>query len=192
MNSKNLIKKLPNIITTIRLILSFVFIYLFIQGTRNFEALLVFAIASVSDAVDGWLARKLNITSKFGENFDPLADKVLTVCAFVAFAILGIVEFWCVIIIIFRDVFTTVLRYYFFTENKIPTSKSAKLKTAVQFIFIISILLLQALSDYDASNMLNNILQSDIIYYVMLGITVLTVWTMFEYIFLLLKSKNKK
>jgi len=186
-----MIKKLPNIITTIRLILSFIFIYLFIQGTKNFEALLVFVIASVSDAIDGWLARKLKITSKFGENFDPLADKVLTISAFVAFAIQGVVEFWCVIIIIFRDVFTTFLRYSFFTKNKIPTSKSAKLKTAVQFVFIISILILQVFSEYDKSNTFNMILQSEIIYYIMLGITVLTAWTMIEYILNLFKSKSK-
>jgi len=186
-----LIKKLPNIITTIRLILSFVFIYLFIQGTKNFEALLVFVVASITDAIDGWLARKLEVTSKFGENFDPLVDKFLTISAFIAFAIQGIVEYWCVIIIIFRDVFTTTLRYYFFSENKITTSKSAKLKTAVQFIFIISILLLNTFSEYDTTNTFNMILHSKLIFYVMLGITVLTVWTMIEYIFQLFKSKNK-
>jgi len=186
-----LIKHLPNIITTIRLILSFVFIYLFIQGTKNFEALLVFVIASITDAIDGWLARKLGTTSKFGENYDPLVDKILTISAFIAFAIQGIVEFWCVFIIIFRDVFTTVLRFCFFTQNKIPTSKSAKLKTVIQFIFIISIILLKVFSEYDASNTLNTILHSEIIYWTMLGVTVLTVWTMFEYIFQLFNKRSR-
>ena len=158
----------------------------------NLEALVVFIIASISDAVDGWLARKLKITSKFGENFDPLADKILTISAFVAFAIQDIVVFWMIAIIIFRDIFTTVLRYLFFTENKIPTSKSAKFKTTIQFVFIISILLLRIFSDYLQSEIFDKILQSEIIYWLMFSITVLTVWTMIEYVLQLLKHKKKK
>ena len=186
-----MIKKIPNIITVIRLILSFIFIYLFIQGTKNLEALIVFVVAAISDAIDGWLARKLKISSKFGENFDPIADKFLTIAALVAFAVQGIVEYWCVAIIVLRDVSTTVLRYCFFTESKIPTSKTAKLKTVTQFIFIIMILVLKVFSENDTNIAINAILHSEFIFYSMLGITLLTVWTLIEYIFQLFKAKAK-
>ena len=187
-----MINKIPNIITVIRLILAFIFVYLFIQGTRNLEALIVFAVAAISDAIDGWLARRLKISSKFGENFDPIADKFLTIAAFVAFALQGIVEYWCVAIIILRDVSTTVLRYCFFSENKIPTSKTAKFKTVSQFTFIIMILLLKVFSEDGENSEINAILHSDLVYYSMLVVTLLTVWTMFEYIFQLFKAKKNK
>lgn len=189
--NKSLLNQLPNIITIIRLLLSLVFIYLFTQGTDNYiSALIVFAIATVSDALDGWLARKLNTTSKFGENLDPIADKFLTISAFLAFAMQGIVEYWCVIIIIIRDIINTVMRFMFFTEHKIPTSKSAKFKTAIQLIFILYILFLQVLATNYSNLTAQQMLYSPITYFIMLGITALTVWTLIEYIMHLTSVKK--
>ena len=186
-----MLNKLPNIITAFRLFLSFVFLSLFLQETTYYlAALIIFSVAAITDAIDGWLARKFNIISKFGEHFDPLADKFLTIFAFVAFALRGIVEWWCVAIIIFRDILTTFIRYKSFTVNKIPTSKSAKLKTLVQLVFISFILLLQAISEYHSKDIINEILFSPFIYFVMIGITLLTVWTMIEYVIQLSKTKS--
>jgi cardiolipin synthase len=75
-----------------RLLLSFVFIYLFTQANDYFIAsLVVFSVAALTDYLDGFAARKLNVSSKFGEQFDPICDKVLTLSAFVAFAINNII-----------------------------------------------------------------------------------------------------
>ncbi len=153
-------------------------------------ATIIFFIAAITDTLDGWLARKLNAVSKWGEIVDPLIDKVLTFLAFVAFANTKIVEIWMVAIIIARDVITTVLRMAFFTNKNIPTSKSAKFKTFIQMSFIFIILILQSLNELTIYNY-NDIIYSDWTYYTMLGITVLTVWTMLEYL-LKINQINKK
>jgi CDP-diacylglycerol--glycerol-3-phosphate 3-phosphatidyltransferase len=168
------------------------FVVLFIGSKTNYNAaLIVFIIAATTDALDGWIARKLKITSKFGEHFDPLADKFLSLSAFVAFAIMEIVPIWCVSIIAFRDIFTTFLRYKFFSKNKIPTSKTAKAKTVVQFVFISFILVLKAFSDDGTNPNINCILDSPYIDYAMYVITAITVWTMIEYISKLKSNKKK-
>ena len=183
-----IILKLPNIVTAFRLALSFVFFYLCMQKSNySVEAVIVFTIAAVTDFIDGSLARKLKIESSFGEKFDPIADKFLTTAAFVAFAIQGIIEFWMVSIVVFRDIFTTVMRQKFFITKNIPTSKSAKFKTVIQFIFISFLLILRMLDSLGSS--VHHIIYSPAIFYVMLGITILTVWTMLEYIIQMIKVK---
>lgn len=185
--------QLPNIVTAFRLVLSVVFFYLYMQGAIYLvEAVIVFSVAAVTDFIDGSLARKLKIESSFGEKFDPFADKFLTTTAFAAFAIQDLVEFWMVGIIVFRDIFTTVMRHKLFESKNIPTSKTAKFKTVIQFVFISFVLILQMfdslnLSIYNLSP--HHIIHSPAIFYTMLGITILTLWTMVEYIILLVKPK---
>lgn len=187
-------KHIPNLITICRLFLAIAFFYLYLNdnvaNSYLFMATIIFFIAAITDTLDGWLARKLNAVSKWGEIVDPLIDKVLTFLAFVAFANTKIVEIWMVAIIIARDVITTVLRMAFFTNKNIPTSKSAKFKTFIQMSFIFIILILQSLNELTIYNY-NDIIYSDWTYYTMLGITVLTVWTMLEYL-LKINQINKK
>jgi CDP-diacylglycerol--glycerol-3-phosphate 3-phosphatidyltransferase len=180
---------LPNILTLSRLIFAFVFLYFYLQNSKFLIiATIVFMIASITDALDGFLARKMNVTSKFGEKLDPIADKTLTIVTFVAFAWQGIVESWMVAIVIFRDIFTTFIRHKYFTKKKIPTSKLAKFKTMLQLIFILFVLFSQLFANYYP---INSEIHHAIIYYGMLGVTILAVWSMFEYIFQLIKfSKN--
>ena len=169
--------QISNIITTIRLILALVFLYLFTQTNLIVEASIIFMIAAVSDFFDGWIARKLKISSKFGEQYDPIADKVLTLSAFVAFAIENIIPMWCVIIIAVRDIANTIIRFTFLSKNNIPTSLSAKIKTIIQMIFITAILIITSiLPEY------NNIIYSPIVFYSILFITAITIYTMIEYI----------
>ncbi|MCJ7730449.1 MAG: CDP-alcohol phosphatidyltransferase family protein, partial [Sedimentisphaerales bacterium] len=98
-----MLKQIPNILTFGRLILTVVFLLMILlyhtprfytEGERSFPgfldlALMVFLIAGLTDAIDGLIARKLNVTSKFGRMLDPLVDKVLVCGAFVCFAIIG-------------------------------------------------------------------------------------------------------
>jgi CDP-diacylglycerol--glycerol-3-phosphate 3-phosphatidyltransferase len=186
------LKHLPNIISVIRFLLAFVFLWLFIEGEGYYtEALVVFVIGAVSDWADGFIARKYNIVSQFGEHFDPLADKVLTLSAFFAFAISGIINIWLVVVVAFRDVVTTAMRYMLFAKRHIPTSKSAKFKTILQLVFIILILLLRSLSDNTKHPIVADILHSSAIDWGMLVITVLTVWTMVEYIWQVAKTNKR-
>ena len=105
-------KYVPNILTIFRIILVPVFIFTMNSGMNNsyFISLIIFVLASITDALDGKVARKFGAVSKFGLFMDPLADKILVLSAFISFAIMDLIEFWMVGLIIFRDVFITLLR----------------------------------------------------------------------------------
>ena len=107
---------LPNLLSLIRIILTPLFIILLFSNVPNakFFALLVFAIAAITDAYDGYLARKYNQITPEGKFLDPLADKILVLSAFISFAFIGIIDFWMVGVIIFRDSFITGLRWIYF------------------------------------------------------------------------------
>ncbi len=173
-------KKIPNILTLARIILAICFVFLYLNN-NIIIATIVFFIASITDTVDGWLARKINAVSKWGALYDPLADKLLTIFALICLTISGIVELWMVIIIILRDIVTTIIRLNSFVDKHIPTSNTAKIKTFLQMLIIATILILLSIGYVD-------IVYSDIVYYVMLGLTIITVWTMIEYIYKIVKS----
>ena len=101
----------------------------------------VFAIAAISDWWDGHFARKMGLVTPLGAFLDPLADKLLTGSAFVAFAWMSIIPWWMVIIVVFRDIFLTLLRR--FADNiglHVKTSYFGKVKTFAQMAFIILLL----------------------------------------------------
>ena len=178
-----MLKHISNIITTIRLILAIIFIYLFTQTDCIIAATIIFIIAAVSDVFDGWIARKLNITTKFGEQFDPIADKVLTLSALFAFAVENIIPLWCVIIIAIRDIANTIIRFLFLSKKNIPTSFTAKLKTVFQLVFISTILLIKlAIVVEIAPQSYANLIYSPIIYYCIIFIAAISIWTLIEYI----------
>ena len=93
----------PNLITTIRIILAPIFI-IYLLDDRFLAALSVFVIAGVSDGADGLIARVFNQKSRLGAFLDPLADKILLVAAFVVLAVRGYIPSWLAVIVITRDV----------------------------------------------------------------------------------------
>ena len=100
---------LPNQLTTLRIILTPVFLFLFISGDPVLIqiSLVVYIVAAITDWYDGWLARKFNYITSWGKFMDPLADKILTSTAFFAFVEIGILELWMVILVVFRDLLVT-------------------------------------------------------------------------------------
>ena len=91
---------------------------------------MIFFIASITDAYDGYYARKYNQITPEGKFLDPLADKILVSSAFISFALLDIIEFWMVGLIIFRDLFVTGLRMAMEQKGlSMVTSTIAKAKT---------------------------------------------------------------
>src|SRR4030042_447187 len=105
---------LPNQLTTLRIILTPVFLFLFLSEDPFYKqlSLIVYILAAITDWYDGWLARKFNYITAWGKFMDPLADKILTSAAFLAFVILGVLELWMVIIIVVRDFLVTGLRLF--------------------------------------------------------------------------------
>ena len=135
---------LPNRITIARIVLTFVFmIFLFSEGfTFKVMALLTFIIAAFSDYLDGFIAKKYDMRSDFGKIMDPVADKVLTLAAFLAFVEMKLVPAWMVVIIIMRELLITSLRFLAFKNNEIlPAGAGGKHKTVSQMLSILVILI---------------------------------------------------
>jgi cardiolipin synthase len=107
----------PNIISYLRIVLIPLFIYLLTIKTASawMWALIIFAIASLTDFIDGWLARKLKQESEFGKFIDPLADKFLVISALIAIIAIDpyfeLFDSWMILIIVARDVLITFMRW---------------------------------------------------------------------------------
>ena len=133
---------LPNKLTMARTIMVPIVMALMI-AQQNIAALIVFAIASITDFLDGYIARKYNLVSSFGKIMDPLADKLLAFGALITFIQIGIVSVWAPIIIIAREFFVTSMRVVAVSKGKvIAASWWGKIKTNVQLFAIIFALLL--------------------------------------------------
>ncbi len=98
---------IPNIISIIRILLTPVFVICLMRGLFS-HALLVFAVAGISDALDGLIARCFNQRTVLGAYLDPIADKILLMSAFVSLAVLKIVPGWLTVIVISRDVIIVI------------------------------------------------------------------------------------
>lgn len=134
-----------NKITMIRVFLVPVFMVLFMMDSTvcRYAALGVFIIASVTDAVDGYVARKYNQTTTFGKFVDPLADKVLTTSAFLILMYYGRMSVWAVMIVLVREFMVAGVRLVAAGEGDvIAASMWGKLKTVSQMLAIIAAMLL--------------------------------------------------
>ena len=128
---------LPNKLTMIRMVMVPVCMALIILGF-NFTAAVVFALASLTDFFDGYLARKHNLVSSFGKIMDPLADKLLTFGALICFVAKAPSFVWPAIIIIAREFFVTSMRVVAVDKGKvIAASWWGKVKTNVQMFSLI-------------------------------------------------------
>ena len=178
---------LPNALTIFRVILTPLFIYLLFSSSTysNFYALIIFILASVTDAFDGYYARKYNIETEFGNFLDPLADKILVSSAFISFYLLDLIKLWMVVVILSRDFFITCLRIVMKKNGQsLKTSRIAKSKTAVQLILIIFILIFLALEKMEASMFSlfgNIILEYNIVYKATFIVSIFTFYTGFRY-----------
>ncbi len=137
-------KHIPNSLTILRVLLVPVFVWFaFFCKAENclLWATIVFILASTTDLFDGLLARQFNVVSNFGKIMDPLADKLLIVSALFAIIQLGLINLSVVLIIIFREIFISILRNYQVKRNVyIPANIWGKLKTIFQMIGIITAL----------------------------------------------------
>jgi CDP-diacylglycerol---glycerol-3-phosphate 3-phosphatidyltransferase len=126
-----------NIITIVRIILVPFFLVILLTEMQNkeFIAFAIFVIAAVTDSIDGYVARKYNQVSDLGKFLDPMADKLLVAAALIALVYLQEVETWVAAIIILRELFISVFRFYYLVHNaSFSASIPAKLKTTFQII----------------------------------------------------------
>jgi len=133
----------PNVLTVLRILLVPVLVVALLDQTPNGDVLaaIVFAVASMTDAVDGWLARRRQSITTFGKLMDPLADKLLIVAALVSLVSLDRLAAWVAMVIIAREVAVTILRTIA-AERGIVISASwlGKAKTVLQIAAVIALI----------------------------------------------------
>jgi CDP-diacylglycerol--glycerol-3-phosphate 3-phosphatidyltransferase len=131
---------LPNVLTVVRILLVPVLVAALLSATASGDLLaaVVFVVASVTDALDGWIARRRKSESTFGKLMDPLADKLLVVAALVSLVSLDRLSAWVAMVIIAREFAVTGLRQLAMEEGQvIPASIWGKLKTVTQIAMVL-------------------------------------------------------
>lgn len=131
----------PNLLTTVRLVLVPVLLFaLFAGGGHEIRwriaAFAIFAVAVITDRFDGALARSYGMETEFGKLADPIADKALIGAALIGLSLLGDLPWWVTVVILVREIGVTVLRFAVLRRGVIPASRGGKLKTLIQAIAI--------------------------------------------------------
>jgi CDP-diacylglycerol---glycerol-3-phosphate 3-phosphatidyltransferase len=135
---------IPNLLTFARILMIPLCLYFLNSGTRRdgYWSALVFTIAAITDLLDGFLARKLNVVSVLGKLLDPLADKLIVMATLVWMVPMGRMPAWAVVLLLARELSITGLRSVAASEGVvISAGQEGKTKTALQMIGIIALLL---------------------------------------------------
>jgi CDP-diacylglycerol--glycerol-3-phosphate 3-phosphatidyltransferase len=130
---------IANVLTTLRIVLVPFFGWALLQDGGDstlwrWVAFGIFAVAMITDKVDGDLARKHNLITDFGKIADPIADKAITGMAFIALSIVGDVWWWVTIVVLLREWSVTLLRLSVLRDVVIAASQSGKIKTTLQAV----------------------------------------------------------
>ena len=135
----------PNGLTALRMLLVPVFAWVLLSHPHDdswrWMAALIFIIASITDIVDGKVARKYGLVTRFGKLWDPIADKALTGMALVGLSIIGELAWWITIVILVREWGITLLRFLVLKYGVMAANRGGKLKTVMQSIAIVMYLL---------------------------------------------------
>jgi CDP-diacylglycerol--glycerol-3-phosphate 3-phosphatidyltransferase len=132
---------IANGLTVLRLLLVPAFAVILFQGDGHERgsrilACIAFGVASLTDRLDGELARRRSMVTEFGKLADPIADKALIGTALVGLSILGDLSWWITIVILIREIGVTVLRFWVIRHGVIEASRGGKVKTLLQAIAI--------------------------------------------------------
>ncbi len=129
---------IANALTVLRLALVPVFVWFLLEGGTEDRAIafVAFALASVTDLLDGELARRRSLITDFGKIADPIADKALTGSALITLSYLGELAWWITAVIVVRELAVTGLRFWVIRHGVIAASRGGKAKTMLQIIAI--------------------------------------------------------
>jgi CDP-diacylglycerol---glycerol-3-phosphate 3-phosphatidyltransferase len=154
---------LPNVLTVLRILLVPVLVVALLDETTNGDLLaaIVFAVASLTDFVDGWLARRRSAITSFGKLMDPIADKLLVIAALVALVSLDRLAAWVAMVIIARELAVTMARAQ--APQVIPAAGWGKAKTVIQVAAIFFLIALDPAP-----------LWVDLLVYAAVGVTVIS------------------
>ena len=142
---------LPNKLTVSRFVLTVLFLAALFSSSRFGDtlALVIFVAAGLTDLFDGRIARQRNLITNFGILMDPLADKILTCSAFIAFVERDLMPAWVVVVIVARELAITGLRLLAASKNVVLAAEGfGKHKTVTQIVAIIAILVLVSYAEW--------------------------------------------
>ena len=166
---------LPNKLTLLRMALVPVYLVLLANGL-NWLALVVFAAASLTDMLDGKIARKYNLVTDFGKFIDPVADKLLNLSAMIMLTYVGLLPQWAVIVILARELAVDGLRMVAVGQGReIAAGKLGKIKTTCQMTMIITHLV------YFAKFPLLHYLAYWLLIPTQIAVLVMTIWSGVDY-----------
>jgi CDP-diacylglycerol--glycerol-3-phosphate 3-phosphatidyltransferase len=185
-DNKSPVWNLPNILTLLRIASIPVIAAILLSPSRSagFWAAAIFAIASITDWLDGYLARRMGIVTVFGKFLDPIADKLIVMSVLIMILPYGWVPAWMVLIILGREIIITGLRGLASTEGiVIPASNLGKFKTIFQIVAILGLLLHY---DYHWFFGMDNLylcvnMHNVGIFYLWIA-TILTIWSGIDYL----------
>ena len=167
-------RDIPNIITVFRFILVTPVVWAMLNDHFGL-ALLLFGVAGASDAIDGYLAKRNNWSSRMGAILDPLADKLLLVCTFITLGWLGWIPVWLVVLVILRDlvILAGALTYHFTIERvTMEPSMVSKLNTFTQIMLVLAVMFSRGIQELPATLI-------DVLLY---GVLITTVWSGVGYV----------
>jgi len=177
---------LPNALTTLRIVLvPFFGAALLVDGgesgTWRTVAWVLFAVAMITDKIDGDIARARNLVTDFGKIADPIADKAITGMAFIGLSIVGDIWWWVTIVVLVREWSVTLLRLSILSRVVIAAKDLGKLKTTVQAVALAGLVL--PLRDPDLPDALQT--PGEVLFYVSQAFLVvavaLTLWSGWEF-----------
>jgi len=174
---------IANILTVSRFFLTIIFAVLAqVPGAAGaWAALCFFGVAVLTDFLDGYIARKYNLITVFGQIMDPIADKFLTLTALFIFAFEGTIALWMVILVACREIGVTSVRIFALTNGKVmPAESAGKWKAAFQMGAVLLALVYRVCADSIATHDFiknHQISLSLMINMVMMGAVILTVWS---------------
>ncbi|MFH5832788.1 CDP-diacylglycerol--glycerol-3-phosphate 3-phosphatidyltransferase [Halalkalibaculum sp. DA3122] len=184
-------QRIPNILSTLRIILAPIFLIMYIQDEVVWRSLsiAVFAVAVVTDFFDGYIARLYGAQTSYGVFLDPLADKILTFAGFICLPFIDADQFpwWAVALIVLRDLFVTGMRMLADQRNvEMKTRLTAKFKTMSQMFFLYITLMVGVFIETDVmlSEFCEQLLETELLGWLMIAIVILTVYSGFEYVFI--------
>ncbi len=140
-------RDIPNLITLLRMVLVVPIIWLIVHHFY-LESLYLFALAGISDGVDGYLAKRMGWESRLGSILDPLADKLLLVSTTITLSWMGLIPIWLVIIIVLRDLMIVVggaLYHYRIAMFDLEPSIVSKINTFSQIVYVLAVITVAAM-----------------------------------------------
>ena len=178
---------LPNLVTGARIVIGPFFAYFFIKGNSGHVAWLWMSFAALllielSDALDGFIARRTGQVTDFGKFFDPMADSLSRLTIFSSFLVAGIIPLWMFLIFLYRDTFVAGIRYLCVKEAVIvPARISGKLKAVFQAIGSFAVLGISFAHAYNLSFFPKTIAGMHPGFVAMLFPTLVTIYSLYDY-----------